>query len=679
MLRFLEWIFSFFQGNEPEVTAAGESSMGDDTGVASLDSASVSENRVEYEISDILEGLCEPISLPYSVNRPADECKDVPAECVEDAVTADASTAITVTPPPSLENTTISNSWLPSPIDDEEEDESFGRKRVLLEMDASFVEAIRNELREKLPSTSTLAIVEPEESCEPAENTNITIEYNSYPPQLSPILEEEEEDCSVASSVSSFCANSDESSSETLNGGFDGGDDLLVVNVDTNEASLVDTVSAANTPSSPLFQQPLHNLNETYDIVDENDDTIGFTDPLDSDSFPSPDSLSPGTSSKTGAQLSYSSSDCGNLSDVFLSPSSSSKNFDDFDTDRSTEDGRHLNTPENVLQSDSRDEYQKAIFNIDEMLKKSECGPQSLTPTTSSGSCNVVDECSAVTNNEHNETWLKSFFTPVEETSSMVEFEACPSLAESEFRSLPADFKSENWPAADELVGHNQDPVKSEKVTDEVNAISPGAAECTPDTCSKAFNDSSVPATPSSTPVSCSNSDLRADSLKLVTSTPAKESQPVPVQSVKQKNSIALFGNTCKQIRNFQVSVVEEDCYGKARTSPTSPKNMDVCFGEQLLGTSPKHSEKTWKSSSPLLNSFLGSQNLETLGLKELSVGDMMSTSFIESGSQDGSVDGKDENQQRSDESDDDDEGVESTCDEFVWKVCTLIMLIRKS
>lgn len=125
-----------------------------------------------------------------------------------------------------------------------------------------------------------------------------------------------------------------------------------------------------------------------------------------------------------------------------------------------------------------------------------------------------------------------------------------------------------------------------------------------------------------------------------------------------------ILDNSCSILNYvFQVSVVEDDSFlNKLRSSPTSPTYLTERLG---TSTSPKSSEKTWKSP---LNSFLNNQNLETLGLKEISVNDMMmSTSFIENGSQDGSVDGKDGNQSKSDDSDD--EGLESTSEEFEWKV----------
>ncbi len=608
-------------------------------------------SQLEYDITDILEGLSEPISLPYSVNRPANpSCDDAES------------------PLESPNQNNVSSSWLPSPLENDDDDD--GDYKQSPQMDQTFVDAIRNELREKLPNSSTLAIVEPEEAC--SENANITIEYNTYPAQLSPIFEEEE-----FSSLSSIRSALSDEYSDTINGansfGFDG-DDVLIVNTETNEASMLERSPVS--VSSRSGDKHRHKLNETYDI-DENDDTIGLTDTLDSDSFPSPDSLSPGTSSKTGAQLSCSSSECGNLSDVFLSPSSS-KNFDEFDLEKPTsiDDSRHLNTPENKLQTG---DCQKAIFNIEQMLRKSEVGEESrslnfVLSETDDQSIDPVRKC-------RDETWLKSLFTGSKEASSWIDA-GTSEIGEKECWSLPPNFKSEDWPSVDELVQDISPDAKVSKSCDGIrdgceseakdeegnSTLSAVDANGPVEVCSAESKIREVEETSACTDVISFKDD--ADVAKVKESDVVAPSSNSPASHcAKKKNSIALFGNTSKQIRNFQVSVVDEDCF-RTKTSPTTSKNEAYLTERLNASTSPKCSEKTWKSS---LNSFLNNQNLEILGLKEINVNDMlMSTSFIESGSREGSVDGKEDNESKSEDSDD--EGVESTSEEFVWKVCRFIL-----
>lgn len=594
------------------------------------------ENDLAYEISDILEGLSEPISLPYSVNEHADD-------------ESDASDS-------ELLNS-VSSNWLPSPIDDD--------YRLGFEMDEKFVEAIRNELLEKLPNTSTLAIVEPEEAS--TENTNITIEYNTYPSQLSPILEEEE--YSSLSSVRSLCSSNDES--ECSSKKYFIPDDVLVVNTETNEASILDKTES----SRKSFVR--HKLNETYEI-EENEDTVEIADNLDSDSLPTPDSLSPGTSSKTGAHLSYSSSESGNLSDVFLSPSSS-KNFDEFDNDKSPCDARHLNTPENILYSPDmprRNDYQKAMTNIDELLKKAERESED----GAFGNDESPDFIDPV-RKSRDQSWLKSFFLPCNDTSSLVEFNSMSATSEAECRSLPADFKSENWPAIDELVTNSEEtgtrPALNENIVDQTDSKEPSTVS-NDENC-KHYENSQV----HESSVLRDNGELenhrekcpsnlsseKADVLKLneVKSSVGVPSKTLDSSHTKVKNSLALFGNTTKQIRNFQVSLVKDDSYTPTKTSPTSPKCIaDSYLTDRLNSTSVQSSEKTWKTP---INTFLNHQNLESFGLKEINVSDLMSTSFIESGSQDGSVDDKDDNNTKSDSESENGE-VECTNDEFEWKVC---------
>ncbi|XP_065218774.1 uncharacterized protein LOC135844477 isoform X2 [Planococcus citri] len=567
-----------------------------------------------YEISDILEGLCEPISLPYSINEEDD------GEGDEDS---------------------SESSWLPSPIDDD--------YRRRLDMDEKFVELIRNELLEKLPNTSssTLAIVEPQEEASSDENPRITIEYNTYPSQLSPILEEEEEEYSSLSSIRSMCSSDED---VDVDGGGDGSDsdsedcstskkyflpedDVLIVNTLTNEASIVDK-SDSKSATLASFLKP--KLNETYEIEENEDDTIEIADNLDSDSVPTPDSLSPGTSSKTGAHLSYSSSESGNLSDVFLSPSSS-KNFDEFDEKSSSCDTRHLNTPENTLlypSSSNKNDYQKAITNIDELLKNSrEFRDNSAAATAAINE--FIDPVQCV----RDDSWIKSFFLPYHDTCSLVEFNSMSDISESECKSLPADFKSENWPPMDELCDSNDRTPTNEQ--EKPIAVEPY------DSADTTIDVDQIDSTDPKSETHRENDEAGIHSSNNFDST-----------RTKVKNSLALFGNTSKQIRNFHVSLVKDDNYAfVSKTSPTSPKNIV----DSYVANSNQSSEKTWK---PPLNAFLNSQNLDNFGLKEINVNDLMSTSFIECGSQDGSIDQDDI------KSDTESEDGEEQCtnDEFEWK-----------
>lgn len=645
-------------------------------------------SEVVYEISDIIEGLAEPISLPYSVNQPTNEISDGRSPL---------STSSDVDHIPE-----ITNNWLPSPIDDEYDNQC---KRSL-EIDEVFAEAIRNELREKLPNSSSLTTVELEETNN--DNAHITIEYYTCPTQLSPIFEEEEY---MSSSSVQSVLSSDSESSGTINGSSDYTyevEDILMVNADTNEASMLDCQKSSFL--SPSFDK-LHKLNETYEI-DENEDTVNISDHLDSDSLLTPESLSPGTSSKTGAQFSCSSSECGNLSDVFLSPSSS-KNFDELDVDKSPDNGRLLNTPENS--------YQKVILNIDEMLKRSEPCIDSIKLGNSLLQFEENKELvnSNIVRHNRDKIWLQSYFTPCNEIMSLTNFDNDPS-AGTEFRSLPADFRSDSWPPIDELVQPKECLVKNtetyllevdddgiqidtnlpdretlqncasekikgiSKMNDELKVNNSLTTEETQNSDEEADDGSKLKVVAESRTIELQQpekaetvyvSESEASSSENswcgsqkgnykeedIRATPSTDSSP---SSTKLKNSIALFGNSNKQIRNFRVSVVEDDTYVcKPKLSPNNMKTVDSYWTEKLgILDSFKGSQETWKSP---FNSFLHDQNSRMVDAKDTI--DMMSTSFIESDSQNGSIDGKDDHLVKSNDSDDD--GMESTSDEFIWKV----------
>lgn len=477
------------------------------------------------------------------------------------------------------------------------------------------------------------------------ENTNITIEYNTYPSQLSPILEEEE--YSSLSSIRSMCSSNEDVDSDCCSSKkyFLPEDEVLVVNTLTNEASIVDK-NDSKSVTLASFLKP--KLNETYEIEENEDDTVEIADNLDSDSVPTPDSLSPGTSSKTGAHLSYSSSESGNLSDVFLSPSSS-KNFDEFDDKSPLCDTRHLNTPENTLlypNATARHDYQKAITDIDQLLRNS-CEFRDDSAAMGEAAVTAVNEFIDPVRSVRDDSWLKSFFLPYHDTCSLVEFNSMSDISESECKSLPADFKSENWPPMDELFNPNDQTPTNEPEKSLAN-------ECNLVDCSRT-KDSEAGATETD---EIDSTDLKTSRCNEAEDVLARANN-LHSSRTKVKNSLALFGNSSKQIRNFHVSLVKDDNYAAvSKTSPTSPKNIV----DSYVANSIQSSEKTWK---PPLNAFLNSQNLENFGLKEINVNDFMSTSFIECGSQDGSVD-QDDNQS---DTDSEDGEVQCTNDEFEWKV----------
>jgi len=252
------------------------------------------EVKSQYEIDDIIEGLSESWYL-HPPNQNA-------------------------------------SGWLPETLNCD--DETDGKQ---LSLDEKYAEAIRQELRGKVGQSDNdsrnLNISMEEEDkntdIENTDSTNMVIHYNVYPPPLSTIFEEDEdEDIEI---IDTFSENpspsyiltdtsSDhlvinreklvDSSSELDNNQ----DDVLIIDTITNEAIILDTDVSE--------KQEIHVLNTTYTIEEVNSDTDDVLENLESDSVASysPDSLSPGSTSKTAAAVSYSSSESAEMSDQFISP-----------------------------------------------------------------------------------------------------------------------------------------------------------------------------------------------------------------------------------------------------------------------------------------------------------------------------------------------------------------------
>jgi len=336
------------------------------------------EGKGQYEIDDIIEGLSESWYLhpPYK-NQP--------------------------------------NGWLPDTLnlDDEAHDKE-------LSLDEEYAEAIRQELRGKVNQSDNdsrnlnISLEENDNVAENTDHTNMVIHYNVYPPPLSTIFEEDEDEepeivDNFSENPSPSCILTDtstdhlvisreklvDSSSELGNVQ----DDVLIIDTITNEAIILDTDVSE--------KQEINVLNNTYTIEEVNSDTDDILENLESDSVASysPDSLSPGSTSKTAAAVSYSSSESAGISDQFVSPTYSNN---DLPLDKQT----------------------NAIKSIEELLS---------SPHHTSS-----NEHLDVFNNMQNVNWLKMFLNS--ETFCENDFaHHCTSLPNS------INFDSCNWPTVTEL------------------------------------------------------------------------------------------------------------------------------------------------------------------------------------------------------------------------------------
>lgn len=355
-------------------------------GAPDVDSKQQYELKGQYEIDDIIEGLSESWYL-HPPNQNA-------------------------------------SGWLPETLnhDDETNDKQ-------LSLDEEYAEAIRQELRGKVSQSNNdsrnLNISVEEDGNTEAENpdsTNMVIHYNAYPPPLSTIFEEDEdEDMEIIDTFSEnpspSCILTDTStdhlvisreklvdSSELDNDR----DDVLIIDTITNEAIILDTDVSE--------KQEVQILNNTYTIEEVNSDTDDVLENLESDSVVSysPDSLSPGSTSKTAAAMSYSSSEFAEMSDQFTSPTYS--NNDLLPMDKQT----------------------NAIKSIEELLSMPH----------KSNSNEHID----VFDSKQNKNWLTMFLS----SKTFCEDDLIHSM------SLPnsINFNSNNWPTVNELttVMSNSEP-----------------------------------------------------------------------------------------------------------------------------------------------------------------------------------------------------------------------------
>lgn len=330
-----------------------------------------SEGKGQYEINDIIEGLSESWYLH----------------------------------PPNQK----SSGWLPDIINNDDE------TNKELTLDEEYAEAIRQELRGKVSQNdndSRNLNISLEENANEVENTdctNMIIHYNTYPPPLSTIFEEdEEEDLEIVDTFSEnpspSCILTDTStdhliiSREKLVDSSPELDDVLIVDTITNEAIILDTDISE--------KQEIQLLNNTYTIEEVNSDTDDVLENFEFDSVASysPDSLSPGSTSKTAAAVSYSSSEFAEISDQFVSPTYSNN---DLPLDKQT----------------------NAIKSIEELLN-------SPHQNNSNPNLDVFD-------NKQNPNWLKMFLN----SKTFCENNLVHST------SLPnsINFNINNWPAVNEL------------------------------------------------------------------------------------------------------------------------------------------------------------------------------------------------------------------------------------
>ncbi|XP_050537991.1 uncharacterized protein LOC126903670 isoform X2 [Daktulosphaira vitifoliae] len=250
------------------------------------------ETKGQYEIDDIIEGLSESWYLhPQQKNN---------------------------------------SGWLPDnlSLDDCIDEEQH------LSLNEEYAEAIRQELRGKVNQNDNdsrnlnNSIEENDKQSDNEDRTNMIIHYNAYPPPLSTIFEEDENegqdivDCFSDNPSPSFLLTEtstdglvisreklvDSSIEDEIH------DDVLIVDTVTNEAIILDTDVSE--------KQEVKVLNETYTIEELYSDTDDFLENLESDTVAtySSDSLSPGSTSKTIPAISFSSSDSAELSDQFISP-----------------------------------------------------------------------------------------------------------------------------------------------------------------------------------------------------------------------------------------------------------------------------------------------------------------------------------------------------------------------
>lgn len=257
------------------------------------------EVKGQYEIDDIIEGLSESWYL-HPPNQNA-------------------------------------SGWLPDSInhDDEVNDKE-------LSLDEEYAEAIRQELRGKVNQNDNdsrnlnISLEENASEIENSDHTDMVIHYNVYPPPLSTIFEEDEdEDPEIVDTFSEnpspSCILTDTSSEHLVisreklvdsSSELDNiQDDILLVDTITNEAIILDTDVSE--------KQETKVLNNTYTIEEVNSDTDDVLENLESDSIISysPDSLSPGSTSKTAAAVSYTSSESADISDQFVSPTYSNNDL----------------------------------------------------------------------------------------------------------------------------------------------------------------------------------------------------------------------------------------------------------------------------------------------------------------------------------------------------------------
>lgn len=334
------------------------------------------EVKGQYEIDDIIEGLSESWYL-HPPNQNA-------------------------------------SGWLPDTLNHEDE-----TNEKELSLDEEYAEAIRQELRGKVNQNDNdsrnlnLSMEENDNEVESTDRTDMIIHYNVYPPPLSTIFEEDEdEDVEIADTFSEnpspSCILTDtstdhlvisreklvDSSSELDNIQ----DDVLIVDTITNEAIILDTDVSE--------KQEIKVLNNTYTIEELNSDTDDVLENLESDSVASysPDSLSPGSTSKTAAAVSYLSSESAEISDQFISPTYSTN---DLPLDKQT----------------------NAIKSIEELLN-------SPHHSNSNNSIDIFD-------NKQNANWLTMFLN----SKTFYENDLVHSA------SLPnsINFSSNNWPTVNEL------------------------------------------------------------------------------------------------------------------------------------------------------------------------------------------------------------------------------------
>ncbi|VVC25027.1 Hypothetical protein CINCED_3A002779 [Cinara cedri] len=333
------------------------------------------EVKGQYEIDDIIEGLSESWYL-HPPNQNA-------------------------------------SGWLPDTInhDDEIDDKE-------LSLDEEYAEAIRQELRGKVNQNdndsrnSNSSLEENEKEDENTNRTDMVIHYNVYPPLLSTIFEEDEdEDLEVIDTFSEnpspSCILTDTSSDHLFisreklvdsSSELDNiQDDVLIVDTITNEAIILDTDVSE--------KQEIKVLNNTYTIEETNSDTDDVLENLESDSVASysPDSLSPGSTSKTAAAVSYSSSESAEISDQFISPTYSNN---DLPLDKET----------------------NAIKSIEELLN---------SPYQSSSN-EKLDSF----DNKQNATWLKMFLNSKTFRENDLHSSSLPNSI---------NFNNNSWPTVNEL------------------------------------------------------------------------------------------------------------------------------------------------------------------------------------------------------------------------------------